>query len=139
MEVLTDRSRSEVADVLEKLGAGIENLGLNTWQLRTLSAVRRCRTAALGGHIDACEDCGTVKISYNSCRNRHCPKCQGKNRDDWIQARVNELLPVPYFHVVFTLPDSINSLAMQQPKLVYDILFESAWATLKTFGKKNTL
>ena len=139
MEVLTDRSRSEVADVLEKLGAGIENLGLNTWQLRTLSAVRRCRTAALGGHIDACEDCGTVKISYNSCRNRHCPKCQGKNRDDWIQARMSELLPVPYFHVVFTLPDSINSLAMQQPKLVYDILFESAWATLKTFGKKNAL
>ena len=139
MEVHTERSRSEVADVLEKLGAGVENLGLNTWQLRTLSALRRCRTAALGGHIDACDDCGTVKISYNSCRNRHCPKCQGKNRDDWIQARVSELLPVPYFHVVFTLPDSINSLAMQHPKLVYDILFESAWATLKTFGKKNTL
>ena len=139
MEVHTERSRCEVADVLEKLGAGVENLGLNTWQLRTLSAVRRCRTAALGGHIDACDDCGTVKISYNSCRNRHCPKCQGKNRDDWIQARVSELLPVPYFHVVFTLPDSINSLAMQHPKLVYDILFESAWATLKTFGKKNTL
>ena len=139
MEVQIDRSRCEVADVLEKLGTGIENLGLNTWQLRTLSALKMCRTAALGGHIDACEDCGTVKISYNSCRNRHCPKCQGKNRDDWIQARMSELLPVPYFHVVFTLPDSINSLAIQQPKLVYDILFESAWATLKTFGKKNAL
>lgn len=139
MEAYTERGRSEVADVLEKLGAGLENLGLNTWQLRTLSAVRRCRTAALGGHIDACEDCGAIKISYNSCRNRHCPKCQGKNRDDWILARMSELLPVPYFHVVFTLPDSINSLAMQHPKLVYDILFESAWATLKAFGKKRTL
>ncbi len=71
MEVQIDRSRCEVADVLEKLGTGIENLGLNTWQLRTLSALKMCRTAALGGHIDACEDCGTVKISYNSCRNRH--------------------------------------------------------------------
>lgn len=129
----------EVAHVLEKLGNGIENLGLNGWQLRTLSAVRRCRTAALGGHIDACDDCGNLSISYNSCRNRHCPKCQGKNRDDWIQARNSELLPVPYFHVVFTLPDSINSLAMHKPKLVYDLLFQSAWATLKTFGKNKEL
>ncbi|MFV8348037.1 IS91 family transposase [Flavobacterium sp. ZB4P13] len=129
----------EVAHVLEKLGNDIENLGLNSWQLRTLSAVRRCRTAALGGHIDACDDCGKISISYNSCRNRHCPKCQGKNRDDWIQARTTELLPVPYFHVVFTLPDSINSLAIHNPKLVYDLLFESAWATLKTFGKNKGL
>ncbi|MCZ8331693.1 MAG: IS91 family transposase [Flavobacterium sp.] len=131
----TERSRSEVADVLSRLGQNIENIGLNTWQLRTLSAVRRCRTAALGGHIDACDDCGTISISYNSCRNRHCPKCQGKNREDWIQAREGELLPVPYFHVVFTLPDSINSLAMHEPKMVYDTLFEAAWQTLKTFGK----
>ena len=130
-----ERSRSEVAHVLEKLGNKIENLGLNTWRLRTLSAVRRCRTAALGGHIDACDDCGKISISYNSCRNRHCPKCQGKNREDWIQARQSELLTVPYFHVVFTLPDSINSLAIHDPRLVYDLLFESAWETLKTFSK----
>jgi hypothetical protein len=113
---------AEVAHVLDKLGQNIENLGLNTWQLRTLSAVRRCRTAALGGHIDGCDTCGNISISYNSCRNRHCPKCQGKNREDWIQARQSELLPVPYFHVVFTLPDSINVLAMQDPRLVYDLL-----------------
>jgi len=131
--------RQEVVHVLEKIGTKIENLGLNTWQLRTLSAVRRCRTAALGGHIDACDTCGNISISYNSCRNRHCPKCQGKNREDWIQARQSELLPVPYFHVVFTLPDSINSLAMQEPKLVYDLLFETAWATLKTFGKAKEI
>ena len=138
-QIGVDRSRCEVAHVLEKLGNKIENLGLNTWQLRTLSAVRRCRTAALGGHIDACDQCGKINISYNSCHNRHCPKCQGKNREDWIQARTTELLPVPYFHVVFTLPDSINSLAMQDPRLVYDILFESTWETLKTFGKKKEI
>ena len=129
--------QQEVAHVLEKLGNNFENLGLNTWQLRTLSAVRRCRTIALGGHIDACDECGNISISYNSCRNRHCPKCQGKNREDWIQARHSELLPVPYFHVVFTLPDSLNALAMQEPKLVYDVLFETAWATLKIFGKNK--
>jgi len=129
----------EVAHILDKLGNGIENLGLNSWQLRTLSALKRCRTAALGGHIDACDACGKINISYNSCRNRHCPKCQCKNRDDWIQARTTELLPVPYFHVVFTLPDSLNSLAIHNPKLVYDLLFETAWATLKTFGKNKGL
>ncbi|PIZ05513.1 MAG: IS91 family transposase, partial [Flavobacteriales bacterium CG_4_10_14_0_8_um_filter_32_5] len=70
----TERSRSEVADVLNKLGIKVERLGLNSWQLRTLSAIKRCRTAALGGHIDACDNCGNITISYNSCRNRHCPK-----------------------------------------------------------------
>jgi hypothetical protein len=91
----------EVAHILDKLGQNIENLGLNTWQLRTLSAVRKCRTAALGGHIDGCDSCGNISISYDSCRNRHCPKCQGKNREDWIQARQRELLPVPYFTQLF--------------------------------------
>ena len=127
----------EIADVLNHLGERVEHIGLNTWQLRTLSAVRRCRTAALGGHIDACDACGNISISYNSCRNRHCPKCQGKNRDDWIAARETELLPVPYFHVVFTLPNSLNSLAMHDPKVVYSTLFESAWDTLTTFGKNK--
>lgn len=139
MEVRTERSQYEVAQILEKLGNNLQNLRLNSWQLRTLSAIKRCRTAALGGHIDACSDCGTISISYNSCRNRHCPKCQGKNRDHWIEARTTELLPVPYFHVVFTLPDSLNTLAIYNPKLVYDLLFESAWTTLKTFGKNKGL
>jgi hypothetical protein len=134
-----ERSRGEVADVLHKLGDKVEQIGLNTWQLRTLSAVKKCRTAALGGHVDACDECGTISISYNSCRNRHCPKCQGKNKENWIQAREGELLPVPYFHVVFTLPDSINSLAMHDPRLVYNTLFEAAWETLQTFGKNKGL
>ena len=85
--------------------------------------------------MDACTDCGTTRISYNSCRNRHCPKCQGKNREDWIAKREAELLPVPYFHVVFTLPDTLNLLAMYQPKAVYDSLFEAAWQTVACFAK----
>ena len=79
----------------------------------------------------------TANVSYNSCRNRHCPKCQGNKREDWIEARSTELLPVPYFHVVFTLPDSINSLAIHQPKIVYDTLFEATWETLQQFGKSK--
>ncbi|MBB4803325.1 hypothetical protein HNP37_003400 [Flavobacterium nitrogenifigens] len=134
-----ERSRHEIADVLERLGTSINELELNTWQLRTLSAIKNCRTAALGGHIDACDNCGNISISYNSCRNRHCPKCQGKNREDWIAKREEELLPVPYFHVVFTLPEAINTQCMHQPKMVYGILFETAWATLSAFGKNNAL
>lgn len=133
----TERSRSEVADVLNFLGEKIEHLGLNSWQTRTLYTIKKCRTASLGGHIDACEDCGKISISYNSCRNRHCPKCQGKNREDWILKRETELLPVPYFHVVFTLPESINSLAIHDPKLVYSTLFEAAWETVLAFGKNK--
>lgn len=129
----------EVADVLNKLGSKLEDLGLNSWQLRTLSALKKCRTSALGGHIDACDECGNVSISYNSCRNRHCPKCQGKNREKWIGMRENELLPVPYFHVVFTLPEVLNKTALHEPKMLYDTLFETAWETLQTFGKNKNL
>ena len=131
--------QNEVADVLNILGSKLENLGLNSWQLRTLSALKMCRTSALGGHIDACDECGNVSISYNSCRNRHCPKCQGKNREKWIENRETELLPVPYFHVVFTLPEVLNKTALHEPKMLYDILFESAWETLQTFGKNRGL
>lgn len=127
----------EVADILNLLGKKIEHIGLNPWQLRTLSAIKSCRTSVLGGHIDACDACGVISISYNSCRNRHCPKCQGAKREEWTQARETELLPVPYFHVVFTLPDTINSLAIHDPKLVYSTLFEAAWKTLAQFGKKT--
>ena len=129
----------EVADVLGKLGTRLEYLGLNTWQLRTLSALKKCRTVQMGGHIDACDSCGKISISYNSCRNRHCPKCQGNKSEQWIDARESELLPVAYFHVVFTLPQSINSLAIHQPKMVYDSLFEATWQTLQKFGKTKEI
>jgi hypothetical protein len=120
----------EVADVLHKVGDKVEQLGLNAWQLRTLYTLKKVRTAALGGHIDACDECGNISISYNSCRNRHCPKCQVKNREEWIQARESELLPVPYFHVVFALPEAINNLC----------IYNQNWFTirfLKPPGKRS--
>jgi hypothetical protein len=129
----------QVRDVLQRLGDRVEQIGLNTWQLRTLHALHKCRTAALGGHVDACDDCGNISISYNSCRNRHCPRCQGKHREDWIVAREQELLPVPYFHVVFTLPECLNKLALQYPKECYSLLFDAAWETLACFGTNKGL
>lgn len=131
------KTKFEVADVLEKHWPQIDTLMLNTWQIRALDAVRRCRTASLGGHIDACDGCGNISISYNSCRNRHCPKCQGEKREAWIAAREADLLPVPYFHVVFTLPSELNQLALHEPKAVYAALFAAAWATLQSFSGIN--
>ena len=125
----------EVAEILEKSWSRIQNLKLNAWQYRTLDALKRCRTASLGGHIDACDDCGHLSLSYNSCRNRHCPKCGGEKREDWIKARESELLPVPYFHVVFTLPSELNPVAMYEPKILYDILFKVSWEVIETFFK----
>lgn len=102
---------------------------------KTLRAIRACRTSALGGHVDACDACGNISISYNSCRNRHCPKCQGHKREQWIQAREGELLPCTYYHLVFTLPQDLNALALHRPKPVYDALFRSGWETLSQFGR----
>lgn len=130
------RPTLEVADVLRAHWPKVEQSAMfNTWQLRTLGAIKRCRTAEMGGHVDACTSCGTVVVSYNSCRNRHCPKCQGHKREQWIQARNSELLPVPYLHVVFTLPSELNALALQQPKAVYHSLFAAAWGCMQDFAK----
>ena len=125
----------ELAGVLETHWPAVQHSGsYNSWQLRTINAVRRCRTASLGGHIDGCSSCGLLRISYNSCRNRHCPKCQGRQREEWIEAREEELLPVPYFHVVFTLPDTLNRLCMHQPAALYNLLFKTAWSVMDSFG-----
>ena len=126
----------QVADVLERNVGSLSEYTVNTWQLRTLHALRKCRTAALGGHIDRCDkpECRQLHLSYNSCRNRHCPKCQGHKREEWIRARERELLNVPYFHVVFTLPDTVNRLCLYAPKQVYTILFKTAWSVLRDFG-----
>ena len=129
--------KAEVAAVLRVLGEDVEKIGLNTHQLRHLSAIGKCRTAEMGGHVDKCSDCGSIHISYNSCRNRHCPKCQEHKREEWMQARIGELLPVPYFHVVFTLPDKLSVLAMRHPQTVYGLLFASAWETLQTFFNRQ--
>lgn len=133
------QSAYELAHILreqwDSIEQSVKNKTLNTWQLRTLSALSKCRTAALGGHVDGCTSCGSLRISYNSCRNRHCPKCQGNEREAWIQAREKELLPVAYFHVVFTLPSELNSLCIQYPKIMYASLFDAAWDTINTFSK----
>ncbi len=123
----------EVAHVLQH--AHLSSLLLSAHPQKTLRAIEDCRTAALGGHIDACDECGIISISYNSCRNRHCPKCQGHKRAAWIQQREADLLPCTYYHVVFTLPALLNTLALQQPSLVYDALFRSVWLTLYQFGR----
>ena len=91
-----------------------------------MSSIVACRTAVLGGHVEACGDCGLTRIAYNSCRNRHCPKCQGPARAQWLAARQAELLPVPYFHVVFTLPAPIADIAYQNKAVIYGLLFDVA-------------
>src|SRR3954447_14770078 len=110
-------------------------LGFSIHQQKTLRAIGQCRTAALGGHVDACSECGTVRISYNSCRNRHCPRCQGHKREEWIQKRETDLLPCTYYHLVFTLPYELNPLALQRKRSAKYILFPSL--TCSYFTDKN--
>lgn len=131
------RERLEVADIFRAHGpawrrarAGHLSLG----QLKVMSAIERCRTAALGGHVARCEDCAHTQIAYNSCRNRHCPKCQGAAAKDWLAARQAELLPVPYFHLVFTVPAQIADIAYHNKAVVYDILFKASAETLLTIA-----
>lgn len=130
------RPAYEVADVINSHWKEIACASkFNGWQLRTLDALRRCRTASLGGHVDLCTNCGHTRISYNSCRNRHCPKCQQIQRERWIQAREAELLPATYFHVVFTLPEALNKLCLHEPAKVYKLLFDTAWSVMKSFAQ----
>lgn len=129
------RPACEVAQVIDQEWDSINSsVVLNVWQKRTLRLLRDCRTSAMGGHVDRCPDCSYLRISYNSCRNRHCPKCQVMAKEDWVQARKEELLPVPYFHVVFTMPEQVNRLCLFAPAKVYDTLFASAWSTISDFA-----
>jgi len=128
------RPTHTIAQVLEMEQQKLKELSLTSWHYRILQAIRRCRTPAMGGHIDQCDHCNKLHISYNSCRNRHCPTCQGHKREQWIRARESELLNVPYFHVVFTLPSEFNQLALSHGKIVYGSLFKAAWQTLQQFG-----
>jgi hypothetical protein len=127
----------EVADVFHRHGADWRraNAGhVSLGQLQVMSAIEQCRSAALGGHVERCEDCGHSRIAYNSCRNRHCPKCQGAAAQEWLAARQADLLPVGYFHVVFTLPVEIAPIAYQNKAIVYDLLFRTAAETLLTIA-----
>jgi hypothetical protein len=126
--------KHRVADVLNLEEAHLEEIAHTSWNERALHALRKCRTKALGGHLDWCMNCKKLHLQFNSCRNRHCPTCQGHKQQQWVAAREKELLPVPYFHVVFTLPDSLNPVAIRHPKVLYKILFDSVWETLSAFG-----
>jgi len=131
------RERLEVADIFRAHGSAWRraNAGhLSLGQLKVMSAIERCRTAALGGHVAACEDCDHRLIAYNSCRNRHCPKCQGAAAKDWLAARQAELLPVPYYHLVFTLPAPIAGIAYHNKAEIYGALFKAAAETLTTIA-----
>jgi hypothetical protein len=128
---LAQRPDLEVADVFRGERVSAWTSGLSSAQRRVARAVESCRTAALGGHVSACDRCDHRTISYNSCRNRHCPKCQAMARAHWLQQRSAELLPIPYFHLVFTLPREIADLALQNKRLLYGLLFQAASQTLR--------
>lgn len=129
------RPALEVADIFRHHGEAFRrdhDGHLGRVERRVMAAIEACRTAVLGGHVEQCGDCGLVRCTYNSCRNRHCPKCQGIARAEWLEARQAELLPVPYFHVVFTLPTAAAEIAFQNKRVVYAILFRAAAEALRT-------
>jgi hypothetical protein len=131
------RPKLEVADIFRRFGAAWRAANaahVSLPQRRVMTAIEICRTAALGGHVERCEDCAHTRIAYNSCRNRHCPKCQWRAAEAWLAAREAELLPVPYFHVVFTLPTPIGAIAYQNKAKVYSLLFTAAAETLRTIA-----
>jgi len=136
---VSERPRHEVAEVFERcLDRGFAQRATCEWsweQQAVVDQILACRTARLGGHVDACDACGHQRISYNSCRNRHCPKCQGSAQTGWLEARQAEVLPVPYAHVVFTLPQVLAPLALQNPGVVYDLLLRTVARTLQEIGQ----
>ena len=128
------RPALEVGDIFRQHGPAYRAAhhgSLSYQQLRVMRAIEVCRTSALGGHVEQCESCGHVRISYSSCRNRHCPKCQSLAKEQWLRDRQAELLPVEYFHVVFSLPAQIGALAYQNKAVIYGILFRSVSETLR--------
>ena len=125
----------ELSQVIDTFGSSfVQTYRPNTYVQRILRAIRHCRTAVLGGHKDRCDECGHIRISYNSCRNRHCPKCQNTQREAWIENRKQDLLPVPYFHVVFTVPDKLNGLFLYDPPGMYNLMFRTVWQTMAQFS-----
>lgn len=129
------RPQFEVARIIDRFGSKfIEHCLPNSFTLRTLDALQNCRTSALGGHKDVCDCCGRERISYNSCGNRHCPKCQANRQAIWAEDRMNDALDVKYFHLVFTVPEALNPVCLPDSKRFYRTMFECAWSVLQTFG-----
>src|ERR1700740_3656162 len=129
-----DRPPLQVADLVRAAGDAFIERSCKwiRWKhVKVLQAIARCRTAALGGHLDECTRCGHRAVAYNSCRNRHCPKCQAGARAQWWARETGVLLPVEYHHVVFTLPQALGPLALQNPRVLYDLLFRAAWETVR--------
>lgn len=127
---------TEVADIFRAYGQTYrEKHRLPLYMHKVMNSIESCRTAKLGGHIDVCDNCGHQRISYNSCRNRHCPKCQNLNIEKWIEKRKNELLPVQYYHVVFTIPDDLNNLALRNKRQIYSLLFKASSETLNELAR----
>lgn len=125
----------EVAQIIEQFGDDfVKEHHPNTWTTRTLNALKICRTAALGGHKEKCDHCGKIRISYDSCRNRHCPKCQGSKQAFWIEDVSKRIIDTKYFHVVFTVPEQLNVICLLDSRKFYSILFQSVWQSLRTFG-----
>jgi Putative transposase/Transposase zinc-binding domain len=135
MTPLAERPALEVADIIRAHGAAYQaQHAVSAAQATVLRRLAACRTAALGGHVERCQQCDYARIAYNSCRDRHCPKCQGVQRAAWLQGRLERLLPVPYFHVVFTLPAALHPLVLHNARRLYDLLFQAAAQTLLTLA-----
>jgi hypothetical protein len=129
------RPQFEIADIIKRFASEyIQKYSPNGYILRNLNALLYCRTAALGGHIDRCNCCGKERISYNSCGNRHCPKCQATKQAFWAEDRINEAFPVKHYHIVFTVPEQLNQICLLDSKWFYAHLFDAVWDILRTFG-----
>lgn len=129
------RPQFEVAQIVDRFGQQyVDEYQPNSFIVRTLDAIQKCRTSALGGHKDFCDACGEQRISYNSCGNRHCPKCQGAKQALWVEDRMRDALDVKYFHIVFTVPEELNQICLLDSNLFYRTLFECVWSVLQQFG-----
>ncbi len=129
------RTKFELADVVNRFYSGLTiRTKLTPLQTKVLGKIAACRTAALGGHEEACENCGTTRYSYNSCGDRHCPKCQASKQAFWIDDLVQNTLPVKHYHIVFTVPHQLNAVCLHNQRMYYDLLFAAVWYTLRSFG-----
>nr|NQU93291.1 transposase zinc-binding domain-containing protein [Bacteroidota bacterium] len=132
------KSKNTVADTITAFRGILEQQNkITSRQKGIFTTLQQCRTPVLGGHVESCPECGHIQTGFNSCRNRHCPTCNGIKRERWVLARRSEMLPVDYFHVVFTLPDMLNDLCMHYPKQMYGLLFKSTWETMQKFGTSH--
>ena len=137
---MRNHARIEVQDIFRLYGEKYRNIygrSMSRRHFRVMRAIEICRTAELEGHIEKCDSCGEIKISYNSCRNRHCPKCQFLKKEQWLEDRLKDFLPIPYFHVVFTIPDTLNAITLRNQKALYAILFRSSAETLNELARNK--